>query len=275
MKNIIWFSCFAAILCFYGCNEGSENSSGPDDGVDSTSMEKLPESPAITLTPFSGSPDYADAILNAVHPAPDAELGEGNVEFTYEVENYELGVQTQGAGSNGLANSGKGQHIHAILNNQPYMAHYNPGFEKELETGNYVLLSFLSRSFHESIKSTAAFKVSQFTVGGIEADPIDLDAPHLFYSRPKGEYAGDDVNKILLDFYLINTDLSDGSHRIKATINGEDFMIHNWQPYVVEGLPMGENSFRLELLDADGNTVDSPFNPVERTVVLKAGPESM
>ena len=40
----------------------------------------------------------------------------GRVEGVFEVDNFELGEQTQGAIQNGLANSSKGQHIHFITN---------------------------------------------------------------------------------------------------------------------------------------------------------------
>ena len=61
-------------------------------------------------------------------------------------------------------------------------------------------------------------------------------------------------------------------HMVKATINGEDHMIDTWQPYYVEGLPMGENTITLTLVDAEGNTVDTPLNPVTRTFTLQADP---
>ena len=34
-----------------------------------------------------------------------------------------------------LANSAKGQHIHFIVNNGPYSAHYSNNFEKDIENG--------------------------------------------------------------------------------------------------------------------------------------------
>ena len=105
-------------------------------------------------------------------------------------------------------------------------------------------------------------------VGIVEAEGADLEAPHLFYSRPKGTYKGADTEKVMLDFYLLNTTLSAEGNKVKATINGQEFTIDTWQPHFVEGLPMGENSFKLELVDKDGNYIEGPFNRVERTVTL-------
>ena len=46
-------------------------------------------------------------------------------------------------------------------------------------------------------------------------------------------------------------------------------MINEWSPYYIEGLPKGEISIKLELIDKYGKTIDTPFNPSERKVILK------
>jgi len=91
----------------------------------------------------------------------------------------------------------------------------------------------------------------------------------LFYSRPKGTYSGDDTNKLLLDFYLANTNISADGNKVKVTINGTtEFMFSTWQPYFVEGLPMGDNTIKLELVDNAGNAIGDGINTVERTFSL-------
>ncbi|MDE0471265.1 MAG: phosphopeptide-binding protein, partial [Ekhidna sp.] len=57
-------------------------------------------------------------------------------------------------------------------------------------------------------------------------------------------------------------------NKVKATINGNEFMIEEWVPYYIEGMPMGENTIKLELIDAEGNLIEGPFNVVERTITL-------
>jgi hypothetical protein len=204
-------------------------------------------------------------------PGEGAALQAGEVGYNFTVVNYQLSTQTPDADMKMCANSAEGQHIHLILNNEPYTAHYEANFAKDMQAGSYVALAFLSRSYHESIKHPDAYVLRQFTVGDGEPKDVDLTAPHMFYSRPKGTYSGPDVKKILLDFYLVNTDLSEDGYKVRATINGQEFMITEWLPQFVEGLPMGENTFKLELLDGEGNLVDSPFNPVERTITLEGG----
>lgn len=215
----------------------------------------------ITLTKLEGSPPY----LNAKISTASITLGnENEYVFSFDVSDYELGAQTINNVESQLANSGKGQHIHFIVNNGPYSAHYINNFKKKLNNENNVILAFLSRSYHESVKNPNAFILTQ-----IGESKIDLNNEFLFYSRPKGTYKGKDTEKLLLDFYLVNTTISPGGNKVKATINNTEFIITEWAPYYLQGLPKGEIKIKLELINSEGKLVDSPFNPSERTVILE------
>jgi hypothetical protein len=103
-------------------------------------------------------------------------------------------------------------------------------------------------------------------------DAEDVSEPMLFYSRPKGTYVGAaNTDKVMLDFFLTNADLG-SEYRVKAMINDEEHIIDTWQPYYIEGLPMGDNTITLTLIDTEGNKVDTPLNPVSRKFTLQADP---
>ncbi len=163
-----------------------------------------------------------------------------------------------------LANSDKGQHIHFIVNNGPYSAHYEENFSKPLDEESNVILAFLSRSYHESVKNKDAFILTQ-----VGDKKIDLDNEFLFYSRPKGTYNGDAKDKVLLDFYLVNTSISATGNKVRATIQGQEFIIDEWAPYYIEGLDDGEINIKLELIDSFGKLIDTPFNPSDRVFTLE------
>ena len=218
------------------------------------------ESTQITITKLEGSPKYENSKLKLNELTFDQKYN-----FSFGVDNYQMGEQTSNDFKFKLANSEKGQHIHLIINNAPYSAHYSENFSKKLEEGNNVLLAFLSRSYHESVKNPNAYYFSQIGDG----EKIDLDKEFLFYSRPKGVYKGIDTEKLLLDFYLINTDISANGNKVKATIQNSEFIIDEWAPYYIEGLPKGEISIKLELINSEGVLIDSPFNPSYRTVTLE------
>ncbi|MEQ9566580.1 MAG: hypothetical protein RLN85_12365, partial [Pseudomonadales bacterium] len=168
------------------------------------------------------SPEFPDAQLTKAGIITTPTDTGYSVLYSFDVQNFELGAQTENAATRGIANSGKGQHIHYIVNNGPYAAHYMPGINDVLDEGNYVVLAFLSRSYHESVKSERAYYVENLSIGAVESNEADLSAPHLFYSRPKGTYSGPDTEKLMLDFYLLNTTLSPDGNKVRATINGNE-----------------------------------------------------
>ena len=265
LKRTLYLT-LAVLISLTGCKDQKKNQSEAPE----TQITELPEAPSITLEKLEGSPVYTDAVLQLEEPK-NMKMNEGReVDFAFTVNNYELSAQTDGPNTQLLANSGKGQHIHFILNNQPYSAHYEPTFTKEIPNGVHHLVAFLSRSYHESVKNENSVVVKKFKVGSNATDSLnlDMDTPTLIYSRPKGTYKGKDTENLLLDFFVLNTALSANGNKVKATVNGEEFMITEWTPHVVKGLPMGEVTINLELIDADGNMIPGPFNKVTRTVIL-------
>ena len=214
----------------------------------------------ISITKVEGSAPY----LNSSLSLEEIKIDEDYYTFSFDVSDYTLGMQSIKDFNYTLANSKKGQHIHFIVNNGPYSAHYSESFTKKLDEKNNIILAFLSRSFHESVKNSNAYVLTQ-----IGNEKIYLTDEFLFYSRPKGTYKGVDTEKLLLDFYLVNTNLSSTGNKVKATIQDTEFIIEEWAPYYIEGLPKGEIKIKLELIDASGNLIDSPFNPSNRTVILE------
>ena len=257
-------SLFFAMLALFltACQSGSSSQEQQQDEKE----EAMPEM-KYTVTPFSPSASYPNAKIESMA------FTNGQFAFTLNESDYQLGVQTPDASQKMCANSAQGQHIHLIVDNEPYAAKYDAKFDYQIADGDHYILAFLSRSYHESIKTEgahvaikAAIKDNSIT----ESKPINM--PMLFYSRPKGTYTGKaETDKIMLDFYLVNAKLG-ADYKVKAEINGEEHMIDSWQPYYVEGMPMGENTIKLTLVDAEGNTVDTPLNPVSLTFTLQEDP---
>ena len=128
-----------------------------------------------------------------------------------------------------------------------------------------MVLAFLSRSYHESVKNKNAYILTE--IG--DNNNTNLSDQFLFYSRPKGKYSGNDTKNLLLDFYLVNTEISSTGNKVRATINDSVFLIDEWVSYYIQGLPFGEITIKLELIDSDGNLIKSQFNPSIRTITLE------
>ena len=240
------------------------------------SSTETPETPTPDAKPVASVLKVVPA--NVAKEYPDVELNieslssnKGKVNYKINITgDYELASQTEGAGTRNCANSGKGQHLHWIVDNQAYQAKYADTFSYEFsEDKTYLALGFLSRSYHESIKNGKAAKLVLVEGANSGSNPYNLDDPHLFYSRPKGTYKGADTKKVLLDFYLHNVELSETGNKVLAIINHEEFTLTSWQPYFIEGLKLGVNTIQLKLIDSEGNVIPGPFNDSgERTITL-------
>jgi hypothetical protein len=250
---------FIATALLMSCKKDNEKKTVQKETTNTITIEKL-----------SNSPAYKNAVLALKKPTDTENIQGETVNFDFEVSNYELGAQTTSPNTSILANSAKGQHIHFIINNQPYAAHYTSNFTKEMPKGVHHLVAFLSRSYHESVKNENSVVVKKLVVGENAKDTIGIDtsSPTLIYSRPKGVYKGKDTESLVLDFFVLNTTLSRNGNKVKATINGKEFIITEWAPQVIKGLPKGEVAIELELIDAKGKLIPGPFNRVKRTVTL-------
>ena len=189
-------------------------------------------------------------------------------------------MQTADTATKMCNNSAKGQHIHFILDNQAYQALYEP--KNEIVVANnteHYLMAFLSRSYHESIKSKGAGLLYHFKVNekGKLQKIDEPQTPMLFYSRPKGDYIGKDTANVLLDFYVWNANLATDGYQVQAHIANADIpnhdttlTINNWQPNFINHLGIGKSTITLTLINKEGKPVQGPNTTVTRKIQLAA-----
>lgn len=245
-----WYS--ALILITVGLLLVAACSSANDNHTTATTTVTPPPSQTLTIVPRPqsivdlmkqrGEQDQAKPVLKIVTPAKDAVINGSTVAVKLDLSGDLKGYMPHKDPA-----TGKGNHIHVILDNQPYEAYYELGQPFELRNviaGKHTLRVFPSRPWHESYKNDGAFQMVMFTVkgGGDAAKPtttntgqtmannnssptpatppgegkdmasstageVDPAKPLLTYSRPKGEYKGADADPIMIDFWLTNAKL--------------------------------------------------------------------
>ncbi len=263
----LFLAALSASLLFTACNSGETKTEGT--AADTTAApKKLP----LEVADVTGSPEFADAQLNIATIQSDLQgKDSAKVSFAFSVKNYELKNQTSDAAGKMCNNSDKGQHIHFILDNKPYVALYEPKAEVVVpKNTEHYLLVFLSRSYHESIKSPGAAAIYHFKIDG-KGKLQKMDEPKtpmVFYSRPKGDYVGKaNTDNLLFDFYVWNTRLSD-SVMVKAKIKGDGvdttMDINTWKAMFLKNMPMGKSSIKLTLVDKNGKKIEGPETEVSR-----------
>ena len=243
-------------------SEGDGTEGGEDDD------SEPPTAPVQVVAGESTPIEGGDPQLTILAPRNDQVVA-GDVTLRIRLRNWDL-------------QPAPGSHVHVIVDNEPYIAvrdvsgpinltelvHNELGHD--LAAGTHVVRVFPSRGHHESVKRPGAFAVVVFHAGTRTAGfSFDAHAPLLTYSRPKGcNVSGE---RILLDFYVSNTQLSDsGSHvhySIDDAIEGD---ITNWVPHWIEGLPSQQHTLHLTLTNAAGEPIPGPFNDTTRTFTVAA-----
>ncbi len=260
----------------------------------------------VDLMKARGEQDEAKPVLKIVSPAKGAVINGSTVDVKLDLSGDLKGYMPHKDPA-----SGKGNHIHVILDNQPYEAYYdlNEPFElRNVIAGKHTLRVFPSRPWHESYKNDGAFQMVEFTVkgGGDAAKPtttntgqtmannnssaaskptregkdmasssagaLDPAKPLLTYSRPKGEYKGEDANPIMIDFWLTGAKLKGdgGDYRVRYIVDDDNAKyIDKWEPIWLSGWINGKHSVRLELIDKDGKPVDNGgYNTTTREITV-------
>jgi hypothetical protein len=145
--------------------------------------------------------------------------------------------------------------ISYLANNYSLTQFSSDIFNVELMYGNNVFLAFLTNKNDISIKTNKGCVLKNAVLGADSKSLFDMNQPHLFYYLPQTE-----TNEPILDFYLVNTSISETGNKVKATINGIEFILSKWAAYKISGLKKQDNSVRIQLLDKNENLIDGPFN---------------
>lgn len=229
--------------------------------------------PPIALEELRQKLDGYQPQVTIVSPQADAVLESDRVSVQFSVQDLPLFKDEQ---------LGLGPHLHVFLDDGPYTAVYDPTVPlvfENLAVGSHTLRAFASRPWHESFKNNEAYAQVTFHVfTKTDEHRPSAAQPLLTYSRPQGSYGAE---PIMLDFYLTHAPLhlvarQDTTDDIKdwmirCTVNGESFLIDDWQPIYLEGFKPGQNWVQLELLDEDGQAIANAFNNTARLITYEPG----
>jgi hypothetical protein len=209
--------------------------------------------------------------VKILSPQPGEVLKDNTVAVKFDVQDFPIFKD---------ANLGLGPHLHLFLDNQDYQAIYDtnkPLMLSDLEPGTHTLRAFASRPWHESFKNEGAFAQITFHVfTKTQANNPDPALPLLTYSRPQGSYGAE---PIMLDFYLTNAPLHLVAQenpddeivdwKIRVTVNGESFVVDEWESIYLKGFNPGQNWVQVELIDEQGNPIQNVFNNTVRVITYQ------
>ncbi|MGM0555740.1 MAG: hypothetical protein ACQEVA_05090 [Myxococcota bacterium] len=236
--------------------EQKPEASGPDPAE--------PHSSSIpgTQNQLEWDQDVPNVTFELVAPEDGATLESGDeVSVEFSMTNYRTGEEI-------------GQHVHVILDNNPYIAHYDanePLVLEDVEPGTHTIRAFPARHYHLALKEGDVFKTATFHVEE-KSEEFDFDPskPYLTYSRPKGTYSVEAAKELLLDFYVTNIELGEDAKAVVTVDDGEPQEFTEWKPQLLEPMEAGEHEVNLKLVDGDGNLIENGgYNNTTRTITVK------
>lgn len=131
----------------------------------------------VDLMASRGEQDNAKPVLKIVEPKADSSVSSSTVQVKLQLSGDLKGYKPMMDEA-----THTGNHIHVILDNQPYEAYYNidQAFElRNVADGEHTLRVFPSRPWHESYKNAGAFQMVKFTVkngGGDTTKPATTNS---------------------------------------------------------------------------------------------------
>jgi len=217
--------------------------------------------PAVTEVPATDSipahKEFSGPVeLQIISPEPMEVVKSSDIPVKFYLRNYDV--------------QPNGQHIHLILDNEPYQPCYTvkePCVIKNVSPGIHTLRAFPARAWHESIKDPSAFATLTFYAQNKAGKPpVKFDRePVLTYSRPKGKYEGEKADKILFDFWIKNAELADSGFKVRYQLDKETpKVMSTWNPSYFENLTSGKHKLIVDLIDKKGNPVQGAYNHTER-----------
>jgi len=169
MKPVLALLFLSVLILFASCQPAQNNSNTTvTTAVTPPTAQELkiiPRPQSIEdMMKQRGEQDQAQPMVKIVSPAKNATINGSTVEVKLELSGDLKGYMPHKDPA-----TGKGNHIHVILDNQPYEAYYEIGqpFEmRNVAEGKHTLRVFPSRPWHESFKNEGAFQMVSFTVKG-------------------------------------------------------------------------------------------------------------
>src|SRR5947199_15588 len=167
---IRFFGCVLYVLLLSSCSTNNEN--GNTTATTTVSPPVAQELTLVSRPPAidqemkqRGEQDQAKPVLRVISPANHSKINGSTVDVRLDLSGDLKGYMPHKDPA-----TGKGNHIHVILDNQPYEAYYEinaqPFELRNVAEGKHTLRVFPSRPWHESYKNDGAFQMVEFTVKG-------------------------------------------------------------------------------------------------------------
>ncbi len=201
-----------------------------------------------------GEQDQAKPVLKFVEPREGATITGSTVNVKLNLSGDLKGYEPHKDPA-----TQKGNHIHIILDNQPYEAYYELGQPFELRNvseGKHTLRVFASRPWHESYKNEGSFQMVSFTVkgGGDASKPTTTNSGQVMANNNSNRNSNT-ANRNAANSNIANSNAANSNaapREGKDVASGTATDVDPKKPLLTYSRPKGENKGE----DADPIMID-------------------
>lgn len=219
-------------------------------------------SPPVTLQKLHRTLDQYQPQIKIVSPQPDEVIQDNTLNLKLDVQNFPIFQEET---------LGLGPHLQIILDDQAAQSIYNldsPLTFEDLKPGTHTIRVFAAYPWGETYKNQDAYDQTVFHLfTRTPSNNPDLNQPLLTLNQPIGTYG---TEPILLDFHLANLPVKPINSQefvediidwqVEMTLNGERFLIDQWQPIYIKGVKAGKNWIQLQYLDGQAQPLNNTYN---------------
>lgn len=255
MKNLLLLFAFGFLLTSCGGDD--------DENVSQEEIDKalaianynpiILERGGIKLAEFTDFPKFTDVETKIASQNQTFKMGLNKIEFNNKY--FNLGEKTAEERSHYVRLNEGGQYLGVIKPKGSVKKVINGQFETDVVKGENIFLCYLARSYDLSVKNPNAsffFKINADPSGCFSETNLSDTVVALL--QPRGNFAANEKNKILFDFYLKNVSIGDGY--MSLIIDNIEFKLTKWAPFWISGLKSGTHKVSIDLKDKDGNSIN-------------------
>lgn len=259
---------FCSIFLF-SCNQNNVidiKDSDIDKAFSEVKTRIVLEKDGIKLIEANDFPLFKDTELSLVSDTNIFQFGPNKIEL--KLDNYYLGGSTTDQDEKNVRLNSTGQFLFVIKDQKVIEKSKDLNFKFDLKRGNNSFFVVPSRSYEMSIKNKNSWLAYELNIDNIKNRALyhSITEPGIFICSPSSRYYEGVSERVLFDFFVINTELSlEGSKVILEIDKSTKFTLDTWRPFYVEGLKSGKHNFKAYIVDKDDKPLKgkySSFGPI-------------
>lgn len=261
MKKIILLGFLSVFLV--ACNQNSTVDISLEE-VEKAFSEIKPrlvlEKKGIKIIEANDFPLFSDTKLSLITDTNTFQFGPNSLEL--KLKNYRLGGGTTDQEKKKVRLNETGQFLYFIKNNNVVRKKKELLIDFDLKRGTNTFFIAPARSYEMSVKNDNSWLAFELTINNTNerASYRKITEPSVIICSPSGLYKEGNSERILLDFFIINSSIAKEGNKVKVIIDNKvNFVLDTWSPFYIEGLKEGRHSVKIDLIDKEGNKIEGKY----------------